>query len=97
MDEVVLVTTDEICAAIKDVFEDTRSILEPAGALGVAGCKKYLQERGIQGQKWIAISSGANMNFDRLRFVADRAQLGEKREALLSVIIPEKVGRYLGA
>lgn len=95
MDEMVLVTTDEICAAIKDVFLDTRSILEPAGALGVAGCKKYCLEKGWTGKTCVAISSGANMNFDRLRFVAERAELGENREALLSVIIPEKIGRYV--
>ena len=95
IDEMVLVTTDEICAAIKDVFEDTRSIIEPAGALGVAGCKKYIQEKNLKGMKFVAISSGANMNFDRLRFVADRAELGEKREILLSVVIPEQIGRYI--
>jgi threonine dehydratase len=94
MDATVLVTTDELCAAIKDTFEDTRSILEPSGALGIAGAKKYLSNLNLFGKKVIAIASGANMNFDRLRFVADRAELGEKREALLSVVIPEKCGRY---
>jgi threonine dehydratase len=94
MDATVLVTTDELCAAIKDTFEDTRSILEPSGALGIAGAKKYLSNLNLIGKKVIAIASGANMNFDRLRSVADRAELGEKREALLSVVIPEKCGRY---
>jgi threonine dehydratase len=93
VDEMVLVSTDELCAAIKDVFLDTRSILEPAGALGVAGFKKYVQEMHWTGKKCIAITSGANMNFDRLRFVAERAELGEKREALVSVVIPEELGR----
>jgi threonine dehydratase len=96
IDEVIQVTTDETCAAIKDVFEDTRSILEPAGALALAGLKKYVakypsdnKERGL-----VAVASGANMNFDRLRFVAERAALGEKKEALLSVKIPERPGAF---
>jgi threonine dehydratase len=96
VDEVIQVTTDEICAAIKDVFEDTRSILEPAGALSLAGLKKYVNEnpspnaqRGL-----VAIASGANMNFDRLRFVAERAALGEQKEALLAVTIPERPGAF---
>ncbi|KAF2000293.1 threonine dehydratase-like protein [Amniculicola lignicola CBS 123094] len=96
IDEVVQVTTDETCAAIKDVFEDTRSIVEPAGALALAGLKKWVtrnpspnRERGL-----VAIASGANMNFDRLRFVAERAALGENKEALLSVTIPEKPGAF---
>jgi len=96
VDEVIQVTTDEICAAIKDVFEDTRSILEPAGALSLAGLKKYVANtpssnpsRGL-----VAIASGANMNFDRLRFVAERAALGEQREALLTVTIPEMPGAF---
>lgn len=96
VDEVIQVDTDEICAAIKDVFEDTRSILEPAGALSLAGLKKYAASRPSQDTKrqLVAIASGANMNFDRLRFVAERAALGEKKEALLSVTIPERPGAF---
>ena len=94
VDEVVLVKTDEICAAIKDVFEDTRSIAEPAGALAVAGMKKYIHENGIRDEHMIAIVSGANMNFDRLRHVAERAEIGEMREALLAVQIPEVPGSF---
>ncbi|KAF2022362.1 threonine dehydratase I [Aaosphaeria arxii CBS 175.79] len=96
VDEVVQVTTDETCAAIKDMFEDTRSIVEPAGALALAGLKKWVsrnpspnRERGL-----VAVASGANMNFDRLRFVAERAALGENKEALLSVTIPESPGAF---
>ncbi|KAJ3196626.1 threonine deaminase, partial [Irineochytrium annulatum] len=95
VDDMVLVRTDEICAAIKDTFEDTRSIIEPAGALGVAGAKKYLQERNLTNKTCIAICSGANMNFDRLRFVADRADFGEQRESLVTVTIPERPGSFL--
>jgi threonine dehydratase len=95
VDEVVLVTTDEICAAIKDIFDDTRGIAEPAGALGVAGLKRYVEARGLQGRHLIAIESGANVNFDRLRHVAERAELGERREALLAVEIPERPGSFL--
>ncbi|KAJ1569603.1 hypothetical protein HK405_015011 [Cladochytrium tenue] len=95
VDEMVLVGTDEICAAIKDIFEDTRSVVEPAGALGVAGCKKYIQEKGLTGGTFVAVCSGANIDFTRLRFVADRADLGEEREALLSVRIPERPGSFL--
>jgi threonine dehydratase len=91
----VLVSTDELCAAIKDVFEDTRSILEPAGALAVAGAKKYIQENNITGGTFVTTCSGANINFDRLRFVSERADLGENLEALISVVIPEKPNRYL--
>lgn len=94
VDEVVLVKTDEICAAIKDVFEDTRSIAEPAGALAIAGMKKYISENNIKGERMIAIVSGANMNFDRLRHVAERAEIGEMREALLAVRIPEVPGSF---
>ena len=94
VDEVILVDTDEICAAIKDVFEDTRSILEPAGALGVAGAKRYVERSRIRGQTLVAVASGANMNFDRLRFVAEEAELGEHREALLAVTIPERPGSF---
>ncbi|KAI9090471.1 tryptophan synthase beta subunit-like PLP-dependent enzyme [Phlyctochytrium arcticum] len=95
LDETVLVSTDEICAAIKDVFEDTRSIVEPAGALGLAGAKKYIQETGCKDKTFVAIASGANMNFDRLKFVAERAELGENREVLITVIIPEKPGSFM--
>ncbi len=92
VDAMVTVTTDEICAAIKDVFEDTRSILEPAGALSVAGLKSDVLRRGLQGKTLVAVACGANMNFDRLRFVAERAELGEEREAMLAVEIPERPG-----
>ncbi|KAI9328887.1 tryptophan synthase beta subunit-like PLP-dependent enzyme [Zopfochytrium polystomum] len=95
VDEMVLVTTDEICAAIKDTFEETRSVVEPAGALGVAGCKKYIQEKGIVGGKFVAVCSGANMDFTRLRFVADRAELGREKEALITVRVPERPGTFL--
>ena len=94
VDEVILVSTDEICAAIKDIFEDTRSITEPAGALAVAGVKKYVAREGCKGREFVAIDSGANINFDRLRHVAERAELGEKREALLAVTIPERPGSF---
>ena len=94
VDEVITVTADEICAAIKDVFDDTRSIAEPAGAAGVAGLKKYVEQRGITGQNLVTICSGANMNFDRLRYVAERSEIGEHREAILAVTIPEKPGSY---
>ncbi len=94
VDEVILVSTDEICAAIKDIFDDTRSIAEPAGALGVAGLKKYAERSGGGGANLIAINCGANMNFDRLRHVAERAQLGEYREALLAAAIPERPGSF---
>jgi threonine dehydratase len=92
VDEVILVNTDDICAAIKDVFEDTRSILEPAGALAIAGAKAYVEREQIQGETLIAVACGANMNFDRLRFVAERAELGERREAIFAVAIPEALG-----
>lgn len=97
VDGVVRVNNDEICAAIKDVFEDTRSIPEPSGALAVAGMKRYIATHGLagSGKKFVALVSGANMNFGRLRFVAERAELGENREALLSVEIPERPGAFL--
>jgi len=95
VDEVITVNTDEICAAIKDIFDDTRSIAEPAGALAIAGLKKYVEREQITGQVLIAIDSGANMNFDRLRYVAERAQVGEHREILLAVSIPEAPGSFL--
>lgn len=94
VDEVVLVSTDEICAAIKDVFEDTRSILEPAGALSVAGAKAYVAREGIKDKKLVAITSGANTNFDRLRHVSERAEIGEGREAVFAVTIPERPGAF---
>ena len=95
VDEVVLVTTDEICAAIKDIFEDTRSIAEPAGALAVAGVKRYVERDGVTGRRFAAVVSGANVNFDRLRHIAERAEVGEHRESLLAVTIPERPGSLL--
>ena len=92
--EIVRVTNDEICAAIKDIFDDTRSIMEPAGALAVAGVRKWVERTGTTGAPIAAILSGANMNFDRLRFVAERAELGEAREALFGVTIPERPGAF---
>jgi threonine dehydratase len=94
VDEVVMVNNDAICAAIKDVFEDTRSILEPAGALAVAGVKAWVESEGARNKTLVAIASGANMNFDRLGFVTERAEVGENREALLAVTIPEKPGSF---
>ena len=95
VDEVVLVSDDEICAAIKDIFEDTRSIAEPAGALAVAGLKRYVARDGQAGARFAAVVSGANVNFDRLRHIAERAELGEHRERLLAVTIPERPGSLL--
>ena len=92
--EIVTVTNDEICGAIKDIFDDTRAIVEPAGALAVAGVKKYVEREGPRGKHFVALLSGANMNFDRLRFVAERAELGESREALFAVAIPERPGSF---
>jgi threonine dehydratase len=94
VDEMIVVDNDEICAAIKDVFEDTRSILEPAGALATAGIKQYVVTHNITGKTLIGIASGANMNFDRLRFIAERAELGEQREAIIAVTIPERAGAF---
>jgi threonine dehydratase len=94
VDEMVLVDTDEICAAIKDIFEDTRTVVEPAGALALAGTKRWLARRRVKGRTVVAVACGANMNFDRLRFVAERAELGEHREAILAVTIPEKPGSF---
>jgi len=91
----VLVTTDQICAAIQDIFEDTRAIAEPAGALAVAGIKKYVARENCLERTFIAINCGANMNFDRLRYVAERADVGAQREALLAVEIPEQPGSFL--
>ena len=94
VDEVVTVSTDEICAAIKDIFDDTRSICEPSGALAAAGLKKYVEQTGCQGQTLLAVDSGANTNFDRLRYISERTEIGEKREAVLAVTIPEKPGSF---
>jgi len=95
VDDILLVDTDEICAAIKDIYDDNRAIVEPAGALGVAGLKKYIRETGVRGQVLAAINSGANMNFDRLRHIAERTEMGEGKEALFAVTIPERPGSFL--
>lgn len=94
VDGIIRVSTDEVCAAIKDIFQDTRSIVEPAGALSVAGIKAYTKMNKTQGETYVGILSGANMNFDRMRFVAERAEIGEHREALFSVTIPEEIGSF---
>ncbi len=94
VDEFMTVDTDQTCAAIRDIFEDTRSIVEPAGGLALAGAKKYLQERGIEGQTVVTISCGANVNFDRLRHIAERAAVGEQQEMLLAAEIPEAPGSF---
>jgi len=94
VDEMITVDTDATCAALKDVFEDTRSILEPAGALSVAGVKAWCEREGVKERTLVAVATGANMNFDRLRFVAERAEVGEAREALLAVTIPERPGSF---
>jgi threonine dehydratase len=94
VDDIILVDTDETCAAIKDVFEDTRSILEPAGALAIAGAKRYVERTHVRDRKLVAVACGANANFDRLRFVAERAEVGEHREAILAVSIPERPGSF---
>ncbi|MHC5539073.1 threonine ammonia-lyase, biosynthetic, partial [Singulisphaera rosea] len=94
VDDFIVVDTDAVCAAIKDVFEDTRSVLEPAGAMGVAAMKQYVAATGPRDQSLVAITCGANMNFDRLRFVAERAEVGEEREALFAVTIPEERGSF---
>ena len=94
VDEVITVTTDELCAAIKDVYDDTRAITEPAGACALAGLKKYVQREQAQGQTLVAVASGANVNFDRLRHVAERAEIGEGREALIAAQIPEHPGSF---
>ncbi len=95
VDEVLLVSADEICAAIKDIFDDTRTVTEPAGALAVAGLKKYIREQELHNKTLVAINSGANINFDRLRHVAERAELGENRELLFSATIDERPGSFL--
>jgi len=94
VDEMVLVDTDAMCAAIKDVFEDTRVVLEPAGALATAGAKAWVEKHPCKNKTLIAIASGANTNFDRLRFIAEEAELGERREAVLAVTIPERPGSF---
>jgi threonine dehydratase len=94
VDDMVLVDTDEMCAAIKDVFEDTRVVLEPAGALAVAGAKAWVARNGARDRTLVAVASGANTNFDRLRFIAEEAELGEHREAILAVTIPERPGSF---
>jgi len=94
VDRVIVVSVDEICAAIKDIFNDTRSIAEPSGALAVAGMKKYVAANHIVGQDLVAIDSGANVNFDRLRHISERTEIGEKREAILGVTIPERPGSF---
>ncbi|MBK7062988.1 MAG: threonine ammonia-lyase, biosynthetic [Rubrivivax sp.] len=94
VDDYVVVDTDEVCAAIKDIFQDTRSVMEPSGALGVAGIKQYVAQHKLKGQTYVAVTCGANMNFDRLRFVAERAEYGEHREALFAVTIPEERGSF---
>jgi threonine dehydratase len=94
VDEIVRVDNDEVCAAIKDIFDDTRTIMEPAGALAAAGVKAWVERTGARDQSLVAVLSGANMNFDRLRFVAERAEVGEAREALLAVTIPERAGAF---
>ena len=94
LDDVVTATTDEICAAVKDIFDETRAIAEPSGALALAGLKRYVEDRGLSGESLVAIASGANVNFDRLRHIAERAEIGEHREALLAVTIPEQPGSY---
>ena len=94
VDEMVLADTDEMCAAIKDVFEDTRVVLEPAGALAIAGAKAWVEKHALKNRTLIAVASGANTNFDRLRFIAEEAELGEHREAILAVTIPERPGSF---
>ncbi|MEX1080519.1 MAG: threonine ammonia-lyase, biosynthetic [Halofilum sp. (in: g-proteobacteria)] len=94
VDEMVLVSTDEICAAIKDIFGDTRTMAEPAGALGVAGMKRYIEREGLRDENMVAVVAGANINFDRLRHVAERAELGEQREVLFAATIPERPGSF---
>ena len=94
VDNVMTVSTDEICAAVKDIFEDTRAIAEPAGALAVAGMKKYALQHRISGATMAATVSGANTNFDRLRYISERTEIGERREAVLSVTIPERPGAF---
>ncbi len=95
LDEIILVNTDDICSAIKDIFDDTRSIVEPSGALALAGLKAYIRREKAEDKSLIAVNSGANMNFSRLRHVAERSELGERNEAIFAVTIPEKPGSFL--
>ena len=94
LDGIITISVDEMCAAIRDVFDDTRSVMEPAGALSVAGLKKYVSENGIVDKTLVAVTTGANVNFDRLRHISERAEIGEQREALLAVTIPEQPGSF---
>lgn len=94
VDEIITISNDELCAAIKDLYEDTRVIFEPAGALGVAGLKKHLRKTRVKNKNIIVLACGANMNFDRLRFVAERAEIGEQREVLFAIKIPERAGSF---
>jgi threonine dehydratase len=94
VDEIITATTDEMCAAVKDIFDDTRAIAEPAGALAIAGMKTYLSEHNVTGASAVAVLSGANTNFDRLRYISERTDIGERREAILSVTIPEVPGAF---
>ena len=94
VDDIITATTDEMCAAVKDIFEDTRAIAEPAGALAIAGMKKYVAERELRGGSLLAVVSGANTNFDRLRYISERTDIGERREAIFSVAIPERRGAF---
>jgi len=96
VDEVITVSTDEICAAIKDVYNDTRAICEPSGALGTAGLKKYVETHGVENQTLLSVQCGANIDFDRLRYISERTEIGEKREAVLAVTIDEKPGSFQG-
>jgi threonine dehydratase len=95
VDEMILVDNDEICAAVQDIFEDTRAIVEPAGALAVAGLKRYVSSTAASGQTLVTVNCGANVNFDRLRHIAERAAIGENREALLAAEIPERPGSFI--
>jgi len=94
VDDIVLVDTDAICAAVKDAFQDTRTLMEPAGALAIAGAKEYVSRERVRGETLVAIACGANVNFDRLRFISERAELGEQREAVFAVTIPERPGSF---
>jgi len=94
VDEVIVVSNDEICGAVKEIYEDRRSILEPSGALAYAGLRRYVDREDTKGQVFVAIASGANMNFDRLRHISERAEIGERREAVVAVTIPERPGSF---
>ncbi len=94
VDHIITASTDEMCAAVKDIFDDTRAIAEPAGALAIAGMKTYLKEHKVSGASVVAVLSGANTNFDRLRYISERTDIGERREAILSVTIPEAPGAF---